>query len=252
MSSGQASANTAKWMSYLADNVFGDMEDPQGPGSLFWPHQQTTEGMSSQDDGPVKAESSEGGREGSWSKKRSRDDGKDGGFGSKATREKQRRDRLNDRFVELSHALEPGKPPKSDKATILCDAVKVLSQLRKETVQLKEDNEQLKEQIKELKVEKNELRDEKSRLKSEKEMLEQHVKAMTVSPGFMPHPTAMQAAAAAFAAQAQAAQAAAQMGNKNPQSNHSGAYGPGFGMFSWLPPSARDTSQDHTKHPPVA
>lgn len=56
------------------------------------------------------------------------------------------------RFIELSRALEAGKPPKTDKATILCDAVRVISQLRQEAVSLKEGNEQLKEQIKELKV----------------------------------------------------------------------------------------------------
>lgn len=56
------------------------------------------------------------------------------------------------RFVELSRALEAGKPPKSDKATILCDAVRVISQLRQEAVALKESNVQLKDQIKELKV----------------------------------------------------------------------------------------------------
>ncbi|CAI7790425.1 unnamed protein product, partial [Closterium sp. NIES-53] len=33
------------------------------------------------------------------------------------------------RFLELSRSLEPGKAPKADKASILCDAVRVLSQL---------------------------------------------------------------------------------------------------------------------------
>ncbi|KAK9906155.1 hypothetical protein M0R45_002815 [Rubus argutus] len=63
---------------------------------------------------------------------------------SKACREKLRRDRLNDKFLELGSILEPGRPPKTDKAA-------------------------LQEKIKELKAEKTELRDEKQRLKSEKE-----------------------------------------------------------------------------------
>jgi len=226
---------------------------PQGAGTLFWPQQQAADaGLGSPDDGAVKTEQSEGGaKDGAWNKKRCRED-KEGG--SKATREKLRRDRLNDRFVELSQALEPGKPPKSDKASILCDAVKVLTQLRTETVQLKEGNEQLKEQIKELKVEKNELRDEKARLKSEKERLEQQVKAITIPPGFMPHPAAMQAAAAAFASQAQVAQ----MGAKPTGAANFGAAGaaypavPGMAMWQWMPPAVVDTSQDHTRHPPVA
>uniref|UniRef100_A0A5B6ZUJ0 Putative transcription factor ILR3-like n=1 Tax=Davidia involucrata TaxID=16924 RepID=A0A5B6ZUJ0_DAVIN len=45
---------------------------------------------------------------------------------SKACREKMRRDRLNDRFQELSSILEPGRPPKMDKAVILSDAVRIL------------------------------------------------------------------------------------------------------------------------------
>jgi hypothetical protein len=91
-------------------------------------------------------------------------------------------------------------------------------------------------------TEKNELRDEKSRLKAEKERLEQQVKAMTIPTGYMPHPAAVHAAAAAFAAQSQAASnKAAQMA----------AY-PGLAMWQWMPPAAVDTSQDHVLRPPVA
>ncbi|CAI7816995.1 unnamed protein product [Closterium sp. NIES-53] len=88
------------------------------------------------------------------------------------------------RFLELSRSLEPGKAPKADKASILCDAVRVLSQLRAEREALKESNAALQEQIKELKVkgvggeggaEKHELREEKARLKAESEKLQQHV-----------------------------------------------------------------------------
>ncbi|KAG0619376.1 hypothetical protein M758_4G135300 [Ceratodon purpureus] len=161
--------------------------------------------------------------------------------GNKACREKMRRDRLNDRFMELSAELEPGRPPKTDKATILSDAVRILTQLRTEAQGLQESNNQLRETIKELKNEKNELREEKTRLKADKERLEQQVKALTIPSGYMPHPAAVHAAAA-YVAQTQAASSkAAQMA----------AY-PGMAMWQWMPPAAVDTSQDHVLRPPVA
>ncbi|PHT35420.1 Transcription factor ILR3 [Capsicum baccatum] len=79
---------------------------------------------------------------------------------SKACRERLRREKLNDKFMELAALLEPGRPPKTDKSAILIDAVRV--------------------------VEKHELRDEKQRLKSEKEKLEQQLKTMSAQPGFLP------------------------------------------------------------------
>lgn len=48
--------------------------------------------------------------------------------------------------------MEPGKPPKSDKAVILSDAVRTVTQLRAEKEELKELNGNLLEKIKELKV----------------------------------------------------------------------------------------------------
>uniref|UniRef100_A0A5B7AK61 Putative transcription factor ILR3-like n=1 Tax=Davidia involucrata TaxID=16924 RepID=A0A5B7AK61_DAVIN len=116
---------------------------------------------------------------------------------SKACREKLRRDRLNDKFMELGSILEPGRPPKTDKAAILVDAVRMVTQLRGEAQKLKDSNSNLQEKIKELKAEKNELRDEKQRLKAEKEKLEQQLKTMNAQPGFMPPPPAIPAAFAA-------------------------------------------------------
>jgi len=72
--------------------------------------------------------------------------------------------------------------------------------------------------------------------------LEQQVKAMTIPTGYMPHPAAIHAAAAAFAAQTQAAS------NKPAQM---GGY-PGMAMWQWMPPASVDTSQDHVLRPPVA
>mmetsp|Transcript_6314 Transcript_6314/g.21735 ORF Transcript_6314/g.21735 Transcript_6314/m.21735 type:complete len:135 (+) Transcript_6314:190-594(+) len=51
---------------------------------------------------------------------------------NKASREKLRRERLNDRFAQLAQLIDPGKPPKTDKATILTDAARVVSGLRSE------------------------------------------------------------------------------------------------------------------------
>ncbi|ERN09491.1 hypothetical protein AMTRI_Chr09g13000 [Amborella trichopoda] len=159
--------------------------------------------------------------------------------GSKACREKMRRDRLNDRFLELGSILDPGRPPKADKATILSDAARALSQLRIEAQKLKEANEKLQETIKDLKVEKNELRDEKTRLKADKERLEQQVKAMSMAPtGFIPHPAAIHA----FAAPSQVGGAKAV-----PYSGY-----PAMTMWQWMPPTVVDTSQDHKLRPPVA
>ncbi|EHA8589211.1 transcription factor ILR3 [Cocos nucifera] len=178
------------------------------------------------------------------SRKRVRDESCSGPK-TKACREKIRRDRLNDRFLELSSILDPGRPPRSDKASILSDAARVLVQLRSEAQQLKESNEKLQETIKDLKVEKNELRDEKTRLKADKERLEQQVKAMSVPPaGFMPHPIAFHPAAAtvAFAPPGQApANKAASV-----------TAFPGVAMWQWMPPTVVDTTQDTRLWPPNA
>ncbi|XP_050893895.1 transcription factor ILR3 isoform X2 [Lathyrus oleraceus] len=162
---------------------------------------------------------------------------------SKACREKLRRDRLNDKFIELGSILEPGRPAKTDKAAILMDAVRMVTQLKGEAEKLKDANTGLQEKIKELKVEKNELRDEKQRLKAEKEKLEQQLKSMNAQPSFLPPPTALPAALpAGFAAQGQA------HGNKLvPFISY-----PGVAMWQFMPPAAVDTSQDHVLRPPVA
>lgn len=153
---------------------------------------------------------------------------------SKACREKLRRDRLNDKFVELASILEPGRPPKTDKAAILVDAVRMVTQLRGEAQKLKDSNADLQEKIKELKAEKIELRDEKQKLKSEKERLEQQLKTTNAQPGFF--------GPAPFAAQGQGT------GNKLvPVISY-----PGFAMWQFMPPASIDTSQDHVLRPPVA
>ncbi|URE21402.1 basic helix-loop-helix DND-binding domain containing protein [Musa troglodytarum] len=176
---------------------------------------------------------------------RARDDSSTG-LRSKACREKMRRDKLNDRFSELSLILDPSRTPKSDKASILSDAARVLVQLKAEAQELKESNDKLQETIKDLKVEKNELRDEKIKLKSDKEKLEQQVKAISMAPsGFMGHPLAYHPAAApsTFSPHVQApAKKAA----------HFPAYPAGMAMWQWLPPAVMDTTQDSKLWPPNA
>ncbi|KAK9689074.1 hypothetical protein RND81_09G033700 [Saponaria officinalis] len=158
---------------------------------------------------------------------------------SKACREKARRDRLNDKFMELGSILEPGRPPKTDKAAILNDAVRMLTQLRSEAQKLKDSNSNLHDKIKELKSEKNELRDEKQRLKAEKEKLEQQLKTVNAQPSYLPAHTPMPAG---FGPPAQAPG-----GKLVPFMGY-----PGVAMWQFMPPAAVDTSQDHTLRPPVA
>ncbi|KAF7802773.1 transcription factor ILR3-like [Senna tora] len=143
------------------------------------------------------------------------------------------------RFLELGSILDPGRPTKMDKAVILSDAVRMLSQLRGEAQKLRESNENLQEKINELKAEKNELRHEKQRLKLERDNIEQRVKVLSSQPGFLPHPPTL---SAPFPVSGQV------FGGKMvPFMGY-----PGVSMWQFLPPAAVDTSQDHVLRPPVA
>lgn len=61
------------------------------------------------------------------------------------------------RFLELGFLLEPGRQPKTDKASILNDAVRMVTQLRDEVQKHKNLNDKLQEKINELKVWKGDL-----------------------------------------------------------------------------------------------
>ncbi|KAI3469749.1 hypothetical protein Pfo_026412 [Paulownia fortunei] len=162
-----------------------------------------------------------------------------GRIGTKACRERMRREKLNDsfcptrRFSELSAILEPGRPVKTEKLAILGDAIRILNQLKAESQEYAEMNKRLLEEIKNLKAEKNELREEKLMLKADKERMEQQLKTMSVPPtGFMPaHPPIYQTEV------------------KKVPMFPSYRFVP---MWQYLPPSARDTSQDHELRPPAA
>lgn len=153
--------------------------------------------------------------------------------GTKACRERLRREKLNDSFMDLSSILEPGRPAKADKLAILTDAIRVLNQLRSEAKEYEEENKKLMGEIESLKVEKNELREEKLTLKVEKEKMEKQLKALAVpSSGLMPSYSA-----------------------GYPAGPNKLALYPSYGMFPmwhYLPPSARDTSHDHKLRPPAA
>ncbi|XP_021274836.1 transcription factor bHLH121 isoform X2 [Herrania umbratica] len=82
----------------------------------------------------------------------------------KADREKLRRDRLNEQFLELGNTLDPDRP-KNDKATILMDTIQMLKDLTAEVNRLKAECSSLTEESRELTQEKNELREEKASLK---------------------------------------------------------------------------------------
>ncbi|KAI3989458.1 hypothetical protein MKX01_022733 [Papaver californicum] len=84
----------------------------------------------------------------------------------KADREKLRRDRLNEQFMELGNALDPDRP-KNDKATILGDTIQMLKDLTAQVNKLKEEYTALSEESNELTEEKNELREEKASLKTD-------------------------------------------------------------------------------------
>ncbi|PKI67643.1 transcription factor ILR3-like isoform X1 [Punica granatum] len=216
----------------------------QVSGSGFsWPIQAVNESsiFSSKIDGSLGE--SDGPKE-TGSKKRNRSE-PCGTSSSKACREKLRRDRLNDKFTELGCILEPGRPPKTDKAAILIDAVRMVTQLRGEAQKLKESNSSLQEKIKELKAEKNELHDEKRRLKAEKEKLGQQLKTMSTQPSFMPAPPPP-VIPAAFAAVPHG-QVPAPRNKLVPFISY-----PGVAMWQFMPPATVDTSQDHVLRPPVA
>ncbi|XP_050212789.1 transcription factor ILR3-like [Mercurialis annua] len=159
--------------------------------------------------------------------------------GSKACKEKMRRDRLNDRFMELAAFLDPGRPPKMDKSVILADAVKMVNQLRDDAQKLKESNESLQEKVIELKAEKNELREEKQRLKTEKESIECQLKASSAPVGFLPIPPTIPASFS-FPNQVAGSKLVPFVGY------------PGGPMWQFMPPATVDTTQDPLLRSPAA
>ncbi|GMH16378.1 hypothetical protein Nepgr_018219 [Nepenthes gracilis] len=88
----------------------------------------------------------------------------------KAVREKVRRDRLNEKFIELGKTLDADRP-KYDKAAILTDAIQLLTELTAEVSKLKAEFNALTEECRELNQEKIDLKDERVTLETEMEDL---------------------------------------------------------------------------------
>ncbi|XBI46607.1 hypothetical protein VPH35_110811 [Triticum aestivum] len=91
----------------------------------------------------------------------------------KADRERMRRDKLNEQFMELGTTLDPDRP-RHDKATILGDTVQMLKDLTSQVNKLKAEYSSLFEEECELTKEKNELWSEKASLKSDVDNLNNH------------------------------------------------------------------------------
>ncbi|KAL0454120.1 UNVERIFIED_CONTAM: Transcription factor [Sesamum latifolium] len=111
----------------------------------------------------------------------------------KADREKLRRDRLNEQFMELGNALDPDRP-KNDKASILTDTIQMLKDLTSQVDRLKSEYAALTEESRELTQEKNDLREEKASLKSDIENLnaqyQQRLRPFPIPTGPIPlHPS---------------------------------------------------------------
>ncbi|KAL0376198.1 UNVERIFIED_CONTAM: Transcription factor [Sesamum calycinum] len=111
----------------------------------------------------------------------------------KADREKLRRDRLNEQFMELGNALDPDRP-KNDKASILTDTIQMLKDLTSQVDRLKSEYAALTEESRELTQEKNDLREEKASLKSDIENLnaqyQQRLRTIPIPTGPIPlHPS---------------------------------------------------------------
>ncbi|KAL9686618.1 hypothetical protein QQ045_031011 [Rhodiola kirilowii] len=140
--------------------------------------------------------------------------------------------------MELGCILEPGRPPKVDKAFILNNAIRLVTQLQEETYK-QESNENLQHKITELKAEKSELRDDKLRLKMEKEKLEMQVKVFAMQPSFLPYPSTIPDP---FATQTQFGS-----GEFVPYISY-----PGMPVWPFMPAATVDTSQNHVLRPPVA
>ncbi|XP_010437385.1 PREDICTED: transcription factor bHLH11-like isoform X2 [Camelina sativa] len=88
----------------------------------------------------------------------------------KAEREKLRRDKLKEQFLELGNALDPNRP-KSDKVSLLTDTIQMLKDVMSQVERLKAEYATLSQESHELIQEKTELREEKATLKSDIEIL---------------------------------------------------------------------------------
>ncbi|KAH0452803.1 hypothetical protein IEQ34_017127 [Dendrobium chrysotoxum] len=92
----------------------------------------------------------------------------------KAEREKLKRDHLNELFFELSHALDPARQ-NNGKASILCDATRLLRDLVTQVGSLKKENVALLNESHYVTIEKNELEDDNAALQGDIERLQNQI-----------------------------------------------------------------------------
>ncbi|XP_065877210.1 transcription factor bHLH47 [Euphorbia lathyris] len=88
----------------------------------------------------------------------------------KAERERLKREQLNDLFLELANAVEI-TPPNNGKASILCEATRLLKDTLVQLECLKKENESLLFESNYVTTEKNELKEENAALETEIERL---------------------------------------------------------------------------------
>ncbi|KAK9925990.1 hypothetical protein M0R45_023246 [Rubus argutus] len=89
----------------------------------------------------------------------------------KAVRERQKREHLNDLFLELSDALELNQQ-NTGKASILCEATRLLKDLLGQIKSLRNENVSLLSESNYMTIEKNELREDTSALETQIEKLQ--------------------------------------------------------------------------------
>mmetsp|Transcript_28949 Transcript_28949/g.46421 ORF Transcript_28949/g.46421 Transcript_28949/m.46421 type:complete len:270 (+) Transcript_28949:258-1067(+) len=109
----------------------------------------------------------------------------------KSKREKLRREALNDRFMDLSESLDPSKPPKTDKATIVTEAAQVITHLRKELTSLSAVLETVQKSNDTLEKEKTGLFADKAALLQDKHKLENQLHCFMSSMPFASPPPGM-------------------------------------------------------------
>ncbi|XWS60568.1 hypothetical protein CRYUN_Cryun07bG0047000 [Craigia yunnanensis] len=92
----------------------------------------------------------------------------------KAEREKLKRERLNELFLDLANALDPNQQ-NNGKASILCEATRLFKDLFGQIESLKKENASLLAESHYMNIEKNELEEENSTLETQIQKLQSEI-----------------------------------------------------------------------------
>ncbi|KAK8587437.1 hypothetical protein V6N13_086424 [Hibiscus sabdariffa] len=84
----------------------------------------------------------------------------------KAEREKLKREYLNELFLDMANALDPNQP-NNGKASVLCEATRLLKDLFSQIESLKKENSSLLSEFHYVNIEKNELKEENATLETQ-------------------------------------------------------------------------------------